>query len=38
MKTLCSANTNTYKYNLINMYGCIVPLKSKLYFYEKEKQ
>jgi len=43
MKPTCCANTtelassaklNTYKYNFVSMCGCIIPLKSKLYYDE----
>ena len=41
MKPTCYANTNTYKYNFLNMCGspayagqAIIPLKSKLYYDE----
>jgi hypothetical protein len=35
MKPTCYTNTNTMKYNVINMCGTIIPLKSKLYYENK---
>ena len=34
MKPTCYTNTNTLKYNFINMCSSIIPLKSKLYYDE----
>ena len=38
MKPTCYTNTNTFKYNFINMCGSIIPLKSKLYYDENNVQ